>query len=182
MVISSIDIEFINYNKDALEVPVFEYACQIDDSDDVLVGDNILTQYDGNIVYFYGFVVGNNLTQDNVNDSNSINATTHPIGWTQGNGASIDYESFTSDTKLLRIKLYNWQRWDIDELGFTNGQATDISQFEGKDIAIFRKAFNLSTGQVVADDLLFITKKVPYTNVSQDGLILTLQLNHYKLN
>lgn len=181
-VISSIDIEFLNYNKDALEVPVFEYACQIDDSDDVLIGDNILTQYDGNIIYFYGFVVGENLTQDNVNDSNSINATTHPIGWTQGNGASIDYESFTSDIKLLRIKLYNWQRWDIDTLGFTNGPATDISQYEGKDIAIFRKAFDLSNGQVVADDLLFIAKKVPFTNVSQDGLTLTLQLNHYKLN
>jgi len=171
-----------SYKKDALEVPVFEYVCQIDDSDDVLVGDNILTQYDGNIVYFYGFVVGNNLTQDNVNDSNSINATTHPIGWTQNNGATIDYESFTSNIKLLRIKLYNWQRWDIDTLGFTNGAATDISQFEGKDIAIFRKAFNLSTGQVIADDLLFIAKKVPYTNISQDGLVLTLQLNHYKLN
>lgn len=181
-VVSSIDIEFLNYNKDALEVPVFEYACQIDDSDDVLIGDNILTQYDGNIVYFYGFIVGDNLTQDNVNDSNSIVATTHPIGWTQNTGATIDYESFTSNVKLLRIKLYSWQRWDIDTIGFTNGSATDISQYEGKDIAIFRKAFDISRGQVVADDLLFIAKKVPFTNVSQDGLILTLQLNHYKLN
>ena len=178
----SIRINEENYRKDALEVPVFEYACQIDDSDDVLIGDNILTQYDGNIVYFYGFVIGENLTQDNVADSNSISETTHPIGWSQSNGVSIDYESFTSAVKLLRIRLYNWQRWDIDELGFTNGPATDISQFEGKDIAIFRKAFNLSTGQVIADDLLFIAKKVPYTNISQDGLVLTLQLNHYKLN
>lgn len=175
-------IEETSYNKDALEVPVFEYACQIDDTDDVLVGDNVLTQYEGNIVYFYSFVVGNNLTQANTININTIRATTHPIGWTIGQGVSIDYESYTSDIKLLRIRLYNWQRWDIDELGFTNGPATDISQYEGKDIAIFRTAFDLGKGQVVADDLLFIAKKVPFTNVSQDGLILTLQLNHYKLN
>ena len=175
-------IEESSYNKDALEVPVFEYACQIDDSDDVLIGDNILTQYEGNIIYFYSFVVGENLSQSNVIDDNSFISTTHPIGWSQGNGATIEYESFNSYTKLLKIKLYNWQRWDIEELGFTNGPATDISQFEGKDIAIYRRAFDLSAGKTVADDLLLIAKNVPYTNVSQDGLILTLQLNHYKLN
>lgn len=180
--VATFEINEESYYKDALEVPVFEYACQVDDSDDVLIGDNILTQYDGNIVYFYGFVVGDNLTQENAIDSNTIIDTTHPIGWSQGNGASIEYESYTSAVKLLRIRLYNWQRWDIDELGFTNGPATDISQFEGKDIAVFRKAFNLSTGQVIADDLLFIAKKVPSTNISLDGLVLTLQLNHYKLN
>ena len=170
-----------NYNKDALEVPVFEYVCQVDDSDDVLVGDNIFAQYDGNIIYFYSFVIGESLSQDNVANDNSIIATTHPIGWSIGSGISIDYESFASDTKLLRIRFYNWQRWDIDTLGFTNGPDVDISQYEGKDIAIFRTAFDLSAGKTIADDLLFIAKKVPYTNVSQDGKILTLQLNHYKL-
>ena len=179
---ATFEINEPNYYKDALEVPVFEYACQIDDSDDVLVGDNVLTQYEGNIVYFYGFVVGDNLTQDTVNDSNSIIATTHPIGWSQGNGTTIEYESLTSAVKLLKIKLYNWQRWDIDTIGFTNGPGTDISQLEGKDIAIFRKAFDLTNGKVIADDLLFIAKKIPSTNVSQDGLTLTLKLNHYKLN
>ena len=65
---------------------------------------------------------------------------------------------------------------------FTNGSSVSISQYQNRDIAIFRKAFDLSNSQVIADDLLLIAKKVPYTNVSQDGLTLTLQLNHYKLN
>ena len=170
------------YKKDALEVPVFEYACQIDDSDDVFIGDNILTLYEGSIIYFYGFVVGENFTQNNVIDINDIVPTINPIGWSLDNGATIQYESYSSNIKLLRIRLYTNQRWDINTLGFTNGNPTDISDFENKDIAIFRKAFDLSKGQVVADDLLFIAKKVPAENITVDGLILTLVLNHYKLN
>lgn len=51
-------ISEINYDKDAIEVPVFEYSCQIDDSDDVEIGDNIFDNKTDDIVYMYCFTTG----------------------------------------------------------------------------------------------------------------------------
>ena len=50
-----------NYKKDPIEVPVFEYSCQIGNSENILVGDYILAQHE-NCVYFYTFIKGNNLS------------------------------------------------------------------------------------------------------------------------
>ena len=51
-------ISEINYDKDAIEVPVFEYSCQIDDSEDIEVGDNIFDNKSDDIVYMYCFSQG----------------------------------------------------------------------------------------------------------------------------
>ena len=51
-------ISEINYDKDAIEVPVFEYSCQIDDSEDVEIGDNIFDNKTDDIVYMYCFTFG----------------------------------------------------------------------------------------------------------------------------
>ena len=45
-----------DYGKDSIEVPVFEYSCQIDDTSDIIVGDNILVNKETNIVYIYPVV------------------------------------------------------------------------------------------------------------------------------
>lgn len=42
-----------DYNKDATEVPFFEYCCQLGDSDDVDVGDNIFNVSDDDYIYIY---------------------------------------------------------------------------------------------------------------------------------
>ena len=45
-----------NYNKDALEVPVFEYSCQLDDSDNVIIGENVFDNFETDFRYMYEFV------------------------------------------------------------------------------------------------------------------------------
>ena len=60
-----------NYKKDPIEVPVFEYSCQIGNSENILVGDYILAQHE-NCVYFYTFIKGNNLSPNSVYDSQPV--------------------------------------------------------------------------------------------------------------
>lgn len=63
-------IEEIDYLKDTIEVPVFEYCCQLDDSSDVVIGDNILDQQNDDICYFYSFAFVNKGTINQNNISN----------------------------------------------------------------------------------------------------------------
>lgn len=177
---STITINEENYNKDALEVPVFEYACQIDDSYDVLIGDNILTPRNGNIKYFYSFVKGHNITQDNAVQTNRVREKmTSPLGWILSDGATIEYERFSNTIRLLRIRIYNSQFYDLNDLSWNDQNQLDFE--EGYDYAFFRHAYDFTTKEEIVD-LLFIAKAVPSTHISNDGKILTLEINHYKLN
>ena len=175
----SIVIEETYYNKDALEVPVFEYACQIDDSDDVIIGDNILKQYQkqtsGAFIYFYTYVEGDNLTQENCIDSQEIQGLTSPLRYRVFNGVNVEYDD--AYEKVLKVTLYNAQIYDILEQTWSNGTQQDFTI--GKDYAIFRHAYNLGTGEHIVD-LMFIAKKVPSSNILNNNL-LTLFINHYKL-
>ena len=85
-------LELEDYEKDATEVPVFEYEMQIDDSDDVLIGDNILQKHDG-YVYFYSYVKGQNLTQNNVIDTNRVEPDVNFTRLEIYNGVSIEYDT-----------------------------------------------------------------------------------------
>ena len=159
-----------DYYKDALEVPVFEYVCQVDDSEDVLIGDNILNQHDGNIIYFYSYVVGNNLTPNNVATTNTIQDLTTPARYRLSNAATIDY----ADTnKSLSFKIYNYETYNIE----TGAWTTQTSKFfdKDKDYAIFRHAKNLETGEQFSE-LMLILKKVP-----SNSKTTTVLINHYKL-
>lgn len=169
-----------NYKKDALEVPVFEYACQIDDSDDVLIGDDILIQHDGNVVYFYSFVKGINLTQDSVAATGHVTEkTSSPLGWILNNGASIEYESISNSEKQLNVTIYLNQFLDLNDMSWNNQNQLDFDK--GYDYAIFRHSYNLSTKEEIID-LILIAKLVPQAAISSDGKVLKLKLNHYKLN
>ena len=166
------------YDKDAIEVPVFEYACQIDDSEDVIIGDNILTQHSG-YAYFYSFVSGDNLTPNTVYDDKQVTEITSPFtGWQIVGGANIEYEQ-QGTLKLLRVTLFNYQRLNANNNEWVNAQ--QIGFVEGKDYAIFRHAVNLDTMEEIVD-LVFIAKKVPFDHLTLDKQILTLEINHYKLN
>ena len=173
----SIYISEENYYKDATEVPVFEYVCQIDDSEDILIGDNILKQYAG-YLYFYSFVVGENLTQNNVADTNTFIGITTPLGFRQNNSAEISYETYQDD-RFIYIKIYNYTQYEIETGTFTNGQAGNFHNYLNKDIAIFRRAYNIQTAESY-DDLILIAKKIK-ANISVDGTTLVLRINHYKL-
>ena len=70
-----------NYEKDPTEVPVFEYACQLGNSENVIVGENLLA-YEEGATYLYGYVLRdyNTTTENNAERyaQNEINFA--PIG------------------------------------------------------------------------------------------------------
>ena len=58
-------IDELEYEKDPTEVPVFEYACQLGNSDNVIVGENLLA-YEEGATYLYGYVLRDyNTTTEN---------------------------------------------------------------------------------------------------------------------
>lgn len=66
---SDFEITATDYNKDALEVPVFEVSYQIISSDDVIVGENIFDNHEGeDVVIMYGWWE----TTQNVNEHNAL--------------------------------------------------------------------------------------------------------------
>ncbi|MBO7715457.1 MAG: hypothetical protein J6S85_17985 [Methanobrevibacter sp.] len=170
-----------NYNKDALEVPVFEYACQIDDSEDVFIGDNffnIKTNTQDTIIYFYSYVTGHNLTQDNVVNTNTIVDVVNPIGFRINNGVEIEYLEPAPNVQYprLRVKLYATQTYVVETKEWVNNQQRTFEA--DQDYAIFRHGKNLRTGEQTSE-LLFIMKNVPSSSiVSGNGI---LSINYYKL-
>lgn len=180
----SMEIVENNYNKDATEVPVFEYACQVDDSENVLIGDNILTQHE-NCLYLYSCVQGDNLTQDTVWTDTEIALVDSNTKLRVYNGININvqHENVIADGLVVRYSYLNITKYGNQFVEIANGNVTNTSQGNipvGHDLAIFRHFYNTITGEQ-GKELLFIAK-----NVTSDKLpnaqILRLHLNHYKLN
>lgn len=165
-----------NYNKDALEVPVFEYAVQADDTTDVLIGDGIFAHHNGNYVYLYSYNYGQNLVQENVSPQSHIII--------DGRNASInnsaDITNFGSNWGYLLVKLYESNEFTRTSFSFENGTQQAFTQ--GIDYAFFRHVLNLTTMEEESVELLFIAKKIPSDALSNANKELTICLNHYKLN
>lgn len=173
---NEIDDDTQDYNKDALEVPVFEYSCQLDDSEDVLIGDNFFTQH-ANCFYFYSFVVGTNLTQNNVLPTSHIEQVVSPASYTIQNSCEFSIQDIDSRHKSLLITLKESQTLNLPL--FTWDYGDDVSATPNKDIAIFRHALNVSTGEII-EELMFIAKKVPSDHITTSTI--KLDINYYKLN
>lgn len=173
-----------SYNKDATEVPVFEYACQVDDSQDVLIGDNILTQHD-NCLYLYSMVTGDNLTQDTAFTNTNVELVDSDTKLRVYNGVNINvkHENIIIDDLVVRYSYLNITFFGSQFVDIERKERTNVSQANvttGHDIAIFRHFYNTITGEQ-GKELILIAK-----NVTSDKLpnaqTLRLQLNHYKLN
>ena len=176
-------ISSINYKKDALEVPVFEYACQIDDTTDVLIGDNILKEYnDPNIVYFYSYTRGTNLGLD-VTTEIRVQKVDMPIidkRWRVLNGVQFNYVSGGNyGLRSFLIRFYDEQSLNFNTRQWSNA-VPEQNITPGYDYAIFRHAYNLATEEEIID-LLFVAKNVPSTSI-MSNVNLIIKLNHYKLN
>ena len=160
------------YEKDATEVPVFEYCAQVSDSVDVLIGDNALSQHE-NCIYFYTYVKGHNLTQNNVFDNQLvINAQGY---YSLTNGVELTYDTI-SNNHVLKVSISNFQRYNPNTNEFDNPTPQNIEK--DYDYAIFRHSYNLETGDDLVE-LMFIAKKVPQDNIENGDLIL--YQNHYLL-
>ena len=170
-----IKINESSYKKDALEVPVFEYAIQVENSENVFAGSSLLTEHDG-CIYLYGFVVGDNLTENNVYDNDNI--TDNGFWLSLSNGAQISTET-TPLGKMMLVRIYSATRYFFadDKTEYGIEQTFTLN----KDYAFFRYAFDPLTRKTVSKDLLFIAKKVPQANITNDLKTLTLCINYYKL-
>ena len=165
------------YQKDALEVPFFEYCVQFNDSDSVLVGDNVLNTYD-DCVYVYGYARAYNsnigITIDNYGaltfstPSFSYNSNTNVI--TVSNGCNV-----TCTNNEMVIEVFNNCTLNVGTLEKTTGTRR---QSDGT-IGIYRYAFNKITKQLVATDLMFVIKNVKSDSYSSGQLHIAI--NHYEL-
>ena len=162
-----------DYKKDATEVPVFEYCSQLSDSNDVLIGENALSQHP-NMIYLYSYIVGENLNQNNVYDYQNVqHNTTETEYYYVENGVDIAFTTL-NNKNVVSIKIYGDSRYYPNNGNFTNYLRRAF--VDNKDYAIFRHAYNLKTQEHIVE-LMFIAKKIPHLGNNE----LILRTNHYKL-
>ena len=194
------------YDKDAIEVPVFEYSMQIGDSEDVEVGDQILNSNNG-LVALYQCVIKNAHSTSQLNASAYFEDLTIDGDTLVGNdnfeyqyevvspsGVSISLEN---DNKTMRVKVYNNQTAEF--FGTTDQDAFELqsvtlgstqmtkSQLIGKDIVIYKSVINSMHYQVAGDlatcdfenKLMFIIHNPQEANFDGDDLLVSV--NYYKL-
>ena len=193
-------INELNYNKDPIEVPVFEYSCQIDDTDNVLIGDDILETNDNDSRYLYeAIIVPSGVCDNNTWISyftpKSITSNNHTLtldnsGTSSSKSATIDYmggpESrlFISlfDTVSVKDNVEQSRSWT----GEVNAHNLLISNTEKIDLMIVRytinKNYTTTNGVVnnVEKELVMVIKDAK--NCPYYGKALYLVVNHYKLN
>ena len=130
-------IEETNYGKDAIEVPIFEYSCQIDDSAEIIVGDNVL---DNNAsCYLYCFAIANK----GLYNENNYRGLTFPTLSISSNIATISSSAMKMEyitNQSIRFSAYNNVSYDLDTNTPTYGSNYSFSSvdFTKKDIVVIR--------------------------------------------
>ena len=193
-------VEEEQYNKDALEVPFFEYSCQIDDSNDVVVGDNVLDTKDDGYTYMYSYVL---LPKNQVNENNFTRYVVEPSGEYLvdddffiyiPNSVGMRYEN-----DKLCIGLRTNDTYDFDSETFTQGGTTTIdstllNQLKTHDIMIVRHKVNKHTDIEEIEpeegvfwykahpinDLMFVIRNTNNLVVENNEIVLTI--NHYTIH
>ena len=165
------------YNKDALEVPVFEYSCQLVDTNEVLIGDNIFEiNQDEDLLTFYLFLNQNNLTLHNA------------IGRANSVGLNVAYNSTTTVDSTnscelningndLTITLHGITNYNYSSGSFT--YLTSATPISTRDLAVYRYTYKKSTKTLINKEIVLIAKKVPSANISSNQI--NLKINNYKL-
>lgn len=194
------------FKKDALEVPVIEYCCQIDDTPDVEIGQDILENEDAMVV-IYDFVIVNKNTATQLNAKRFFSDLQH-AGDTYTDPDGI-YDSIMelyshdaqitleSDNKTIKIKFYYDQvltyLFNQEQTALHLESRVDSSQvlkssLKDKDIIIFKhlvKSISYDSHEDESycdynDKLVMIIHGPSEENF--DGNDLVLKINHYKLN
>ena len=138
-------VEELDYEKDATEVPVFEYCCQIDDSYDVLIGSNILDTYTQDLAYLYTYAL---VDKGKYNDNN--------YGLIEVSKPTVDVNNIATINNAVKleisngklgIKLYNSMSYNVNTKTETS-LGTQQSIPTNKDLVIVRQ-------RILADDLQY---------------------------
>ena len=127
-----------NYNKDPLEIPVFEYLVQIGSSQDVLICDNIFINDNESRVYTYSFKL---VDKDKANEYNGdlyydTEFTISNLLYSYDNAVELEYYGYGFN-KVLLVKL-----WDNCVNKVYSGQTSIPTN---KDIIIYRNVLKTKT-------------------------------------
>lgn len=173
-------IDETDYEKDATEVPVFEYVFQVGDSENVVVGDHILdnikddSETDLLPIYFYGFV------KKEAGTLNQINALKYANDLVISAGVSATLHNaveITDNPNNIAISL-----WSLisNSGGNTMVPAGYVAPESGYDYAIYRiKYSRYLTAELGEKELVMVLKNVPSNNISYGQI--TIYKNKYKL-
>lgn len=191
-----------NYEKDPVEVPVFEYSLQLGDTEQVEVGNRTF-DIANRICELYGFEIRNPFTTNKLNASKYFD---DPI--IDGQTISVDDYSYQynvsvpscavmsleNDNKTLRIKFYNvetevlYGNSDQDyfvENDYLIGSQINKGNFIGRDVVIYKSMITklfYDNGVVDSDfqnELMFIIHNPQDSNFDGDDLLVNV--NYYKL-
>lgn len=189
------------YEKDAIEVPVFEYSCQIDDTDDVIIGENILDTKESNVCYIYRAV---DTSKDYVDNNTWVGTFNNPNIRVLPNEdtGNIDYDKPESNgywllTPTVKFRIENnnliislHDGMEIDSNGVVSyGTKYDISTFASwalRDLSIARYTIDKvddigNTHSVIGSyksDLMFVFRNMTNANIVDGELII--KINYYK--
>lgn len=203
------ELKELNYNKDAIEVPVFEYSLQLGDTKDVEIGDTILlTQNEEQKLVMYS-VSGydSQLPITKLNAKKYFNIVGASSGAISDDDFAWEYSLVTTivpvityedNNTKLRIKFYDSQRaiflGDANQeyIVFEEWSPQSVHQisknyFIGKDFVIQRHLIktmhrDTETEETNVDydtDLMMIIHKPKEEDFDGDDLII--KLNHYRL-
>lgn len=155
-VVADGEINESNYYKDAIEVPVFEYICELGSNNEVLIGDSILEQKE-NKGCFYGYV------EVAKNTVNLLNAYGYIPNLTYHGPLNPDVEcSQAVKIRVLNnyvsIEYYETLTLDITSQTFTYGAPK--TRQANKDIIIYRISGDLPRidGSTVNKEVVMIIK------------------------
>lgn len=171
------------YNKDPLEVPVFEYCFQIDDSKDILIGSNILDNRQDDICYIYQYAIA---PKNTINDNNFENLTFADIDYNGAEYIANNVVKFNVANDKVEFELYGQERIDPSILTETTYfSITDIKDLlrNNEDIVITRVKPILDKNGIPSyeRDLMFVVRNTENAEYeTNDKMLLTI--NHYKLS
>ena len=201
-------IQEINYNKDATEVPVFEYSLQLGGNQNVELVDNLLNT-DNALFITYGFAIVNKDTMneqiasqvnvplevyDCAGSSDYVNYDFY-MDLRQENGVHLVCDSTEMELQLEFFNLITMSKMygkESTSFKFTKqaeyGTQLTASDLIGKDIVITRnmvKGFTYDSGNddgdiITQSDVLFVIHNITIDNFVGNKLII--KINHYRLN
>lgn len=190
------DIEIVenDYEKDATEVPVFEYVFQVGDSDSVLIGDKILNNIikpedEGlGFIWLYAYVEKDAGTLNQINASKYMEEIydTGSIGYLDNATLTIEYPYATpSDPQYNAIDFMLFEDVMFSVINYNGLTYQNVRvPSDTKDYAIYRVKYStLLNTQFDEPELVMVLKNVPPSAIVSIGgnKAIRIYKNKYKL-
>ena len=170
-------IEEPNYKKDALEVPFFEYSAQIDDSDDIEIGENIIENADDETLgYIYSYKLVN---KNRVNSLNALSYANTPT--VSSNVVSVSDAAYLEVSLSNQVYISGYSTISFNksnkEITLSESDRVDLSTInKTKDICIYLHTIKANS---IKTDLVMILRNVSNATINNNRFVAIA--NHYKV-